>query len=119
MSNNFKFGAQIAGNFSSLSQYLKSKYLRDLSIRPLGRISSLLQPLRFHVSSLSRCPNDSSTFIKFLHPDTHKSFKFGAHNKEGNFVMTLHPLRLIFFNSLNVRSYREKKKKSTNFKNNI
>ena len=109
MSNDSKFGAQIAGNFSSLSQKQRLKYLRDLSWRRLGRISSLLQPLRLHVSSLSRCPNDSSTSIKFLQPDTSKSFKFGAHNKEGNFVTNLHRLRFIFFKFPNVRSYRKEK----------
>ena len=77
-------------------------------MRLLGRISSLLQPTRFHVSSLSRCPNDSSTSIKFLQPDTSKYSKFGAHNKEGNFVTNLHPLRFIFFKFPNVRSYRKK-----------
>ena len=111
MSNDSKFGAQIAGNFSSLSQKPRLKYLRDLSWRRLGRISSLLQPRRIHISSLSRCPNDSSTFIKFLQSDTSKSFKFGAHIKEGNFVTNLHRLRFIFFKFPNVRSYRKEKKK--------
>ena len=59
-------------------------------MRPLGRISSLLQPVSSHVSSLSRCPNDSSTFIKFLQLDMYKPFKFGA---LGRISSLLQPLR--------------------------
>lgn len=79
----------ISGKLTRLEQYERLMLSREVNLIG-GKVSSLLQPSKFMISSLSRNPTESWISTKFSQKTKDNSFKIGKPDKSGVRVKNSH-----------------------------